>query len=114
VFVRLTLPDARQPVVIGLRAKTLVLFLLIWLHYQMMKTIIIYGTGCTRCQRTERLVRRVAAGMGMNAIITKEENIQAIIAAGVMATPAVAIDGAILSSGCIPRAEEAQRWLAES
>lgn len=79
-----------------------------------MKTITIYGTGCARCKQTEDVVRRVATEVHANVTITKVENMQAIVEAGVMATPAVAIDGAILLSGRIPRTEEVRHWFALS
>ncbi len=79
----------------------------------MMKTITIYGTGCARCKQTENVVRRIVTEVGANVVITKVENMQAIVEAGIMATPAVAVDDAILLSGRIPRMEEVRLWLAQ-
>ena len=45
--------------------------------------------------------------------IAKVEDMQAIVNAGVMATPAVAIDGTLLLSGRIPRPEDVKHWLAQ-
>lgn len=36
-----------------------------------------------------------------------------IVQAGILSTPAVAIDGTLLVSGRIPRTEEVQQWLAQ-
>ncbi len=78
-----------------------------------MKMITIYGTGCARCKQTESIVRRVATELGADVTIAKVEDMQAIVNAGVMATPAVAIDGTLLLSGRIPRPEDVKHWLAQ-
>ncbi len=68
-----------------------------------MKTVQVFGPGCARCKQTERLVRIALKELGLEAEVVKVSDYQAIAAAGVMATPAVAIDGAIKVSGRIPR-----------
>lgn len=74
--------------------------------------ITVYGPGCARCHDTERVVRNVLARLQHDAELRKVTDYQAIAAAGVMATPAVAIDGVIKLSGRIPRPEEVAAWLA--
>ena len=74
--------------------------------------ITVYGPGCARCHDTERVVRNVLARLQHDADLRKVTDYQAIAAAGVMATPAVAIDGVIKLSGRIPRPEEVAAWLA--
>jgi small redox-active disulfide protein 2 len=75
--------------------------------------ITVYGPGCARCHETERLVRRVLAELQQDADVQKVGDYRAIAAAGVMATPAVAIDGVIKVSGRIPKGEEVKVWLTE-
>lgn len=74
--------------------------------------ITVYGPGCARCYETERVVRNVLAELECDADLRKVSDYQAIAAAGVMATPAVAIDGVVKISGRIPKREEVKAWLA--
>ncbi len=75
-----------------------------------MTTITIYGPGCARCKQTERLVRQVAEQGRHQVEITKVTEPRDIVTAGILSTPAVAIDGTIVLSGRIPKTEEVQRW----
>lgn len=74
--------------------------------------IVIYGPGCPRCHETERVVRHVVEQFGVGAEVEKVSDYQALAAAGIIATPAVTIDGELKAAGRIPKAEEVQRWLA--
>jgi small redox-active disulfide protein 2 len=73
--------------------------------------IIVYGPGCARCHETERVVRHVVEQLGVAATLEKVSDYQAMAAAGILATPAVSIDGVMKVSGRIPRAEEVEAWL---
>jgi len=74
--------------------------------------IVVYGPGCARCHEAERVVRRVVEQLGVAADVQKVSDYQAMAAAGVMATPAVSIDGVLKLSGRVPKAEDVQAWLA--
>jgi small redox-active disulfide protein 2 len=74
--------------------------------------ITVYGPGCARCFETERLIRNVLADLHRDADLQKVSDYKAMAAAGVMATPAVAVDGVIRLSGRIPKREEVEAWLA--
>jgi len=73
--------------------------------------ITVYGPGCARCYETERLIRNVLAELQHDAGLQKVSDYKAMAAAGVMATPAVAIDGIVKVSGRIPKREEVKAWL---
>lgn len=73
--------------------------------------ITVYGPGCARCYETERLIRNVLAELQHDADLQKVSDYKAMAAAGVMATPAVAIDGIVKISGRIPKREEVKAWL---
>lgn len=73
--------------------------------------IIVYGPGCARCHETERVVRNVVEQLGISADVHKVSDYQAMAAAGVMATPAVSIDGVLEVTGRIPKADEVKGWL---
>ena len=73
--------------------------------------ITVYGPGCARCYETERVVRNVLAELQSDADLQKVTDYQQIAAAGVMATPAVAVDGVIKLAGRIPKRDEVKAWL---
>ena len=74
--------------------------------------ITVYGPGCARCYETERVVRNVLAELQSDADLQKVSDYQAMAAAGVLATPAVAIDGVIKLSGRVPTTAELRQWIA--
>ncbi|NJN67791.1 MAG: thioredoxin family protein [Chloroflexaceae bacterium] len=78
-----------------------------------MKTITIYGTGCAKCQQAEQVVRQVVSEFGDGVTIEKVADYQAIAQAGVMSTPAVAMDGVVRVAGRLPKASEVKEWLVE-
>ncbi len=49
--------------------------------------------------------------LGMEAEVKEITDIGKIIEYGVMATPAVVIDGSVKSAGRIPTREEIEKWL---
>jgi small redox-active disulfide protein 2 len=73
--------------------------------------IIVYGPGCVRCHETERVVRHVLDQLGIAADVQKVSDYQAMAAAGILATPAVSVDGVLKVSGRIPKSEEVESWL---
>jgi small redox-active disulfide protein 2 len=73
--------------------------------------ITVYGPGCARCFEAERVVRNVLAELQHDADLRKVSDYQTMAAAGVLATPAVAIDGVIKMSGRIPKPDEVKTWL---
>jgi len=74
--------------------------------------VAIYGTGCAKCHKLEELVRQVVAESGLNAEIVKVSDIKEIVTAGVMSTPAMAIDGKMVVKGRLPSLEEIKTLLA--
>lgn len=59
----------------------------------------ILGTGCPKCKTLEANVRQALEASGMNAIIEKVTEVDRIMDMGVMMTPALAIDGQVVSAG---------------
>ena len=76
-----------------------------------MKKITVYGPGCLKCQKTEATVRQVVADMKIEALIEHVTGFQAIAAAGILSTPAVAVDGVVELKGRVPSAEEVRQLL---
>jgi len=77
-----------------------------------MKTFKVFGTGCTNCKTTVDLVRQVAESKGQEIALEKVEDIQQIVASGVMATPAVMMDDQMVHSGGIPSRDKVESWFA--
>jgi small redox-active disulfide protein 2 len=73
--------------------------------------IVVYGPGCARRHETERVVRHVLAQVNVSADVEKVSDYQAMAEAGVVATPAVSIDGVLKITGRIPKAEEVKGWI---
>ena len=73
----------------------------------------ILGTGCTKCNDLYERVKKVVEESQFSATITKVEEITEIMKFGVMTTPAVVIDGTIITQGSIPKESEIKDWLAK-
>ncbi|MCX7814810.1 MAG: thioredoxin family protein [Tepidimonas ignava] len=71
----------------------------------------VLGTGCANCRNTVHLIEQTAQALGVAVQLTKVEDIQAIMAYGVMSTPAVVIDGQVVHAGGVPSRDKVQQWL---
>ena len=76
--------------------------------------IAVFGPGCARCAEAEKLVRNVVAEKGVAATVTKVTDFKAMMAAGVMSTPAVSVNGQVMVTGRVPSREEVARWIDEA
>jgi len=66
----------------------------------------ILGSGCPRCFETERRARQAIKQAGIEAEVTHVTDARALAQRGVLATPAVALDGRIALSGSLPSVRE--------
>ena len=71
----------------------------------------VLGPGCARCQETYRVVRHVVESAGLGCEVVKVESYQRMAQLGVMATPAIAVEGGVVLSGRVPKAEEVRQLL---
>ena len=71
----------------------------------------ILGTGCPKCKTLEKLTREVVAQNGIDASITKVEDIVEIMKYGVMTTPALVVDGKVEIRGRVPSSDEIKQVL---
>jgi small redox-active disulfide protein 2 len=81
-----------------------------WVKGDIMK-IEILGTGCPKCKKTERIVRKIVEKNGVDAQIVKVEDLNEIIDRGVMMTPAVVVDGEVKIVGHVPSEDEIKNML---
>jgi small redox-active disulfide protein 2 len=71
-----------------------------------MKTIQILGPGCPNCRMLAERVDDVVGELGLDCRVEKITDIMRITEFGVLATPALAVDGKVLTSGRIPSRDE--------
>lgn len=67
-----------------------------------MKSVKVLGTGCANCKTTLKLIEEVAGEKGVEIQLEKVEQLQDIMAYGVMSTPGVVVDGKVVHAGGIP------------
>lgn len=71
----------------------------------------ILGTGCPKCKKLAETVEQVAKELKLDYEIEKITNINEIMAFGVMITPALVVNGKVMSSGKIPNTEAIKTYL---
>lgn len=74
----------------------------------------VFGPGCAKCAEAENLVRQVAAAKGKNITVQKVSDLKEVMAAGVMSTPAIAIEGVVKVTGRVPSREEIAAWIDDT
>ena len=73
--------------------------------------IIVLGRGCTKCNLTEEMIRKVVSEECITAKIEKVTDTMKIASYGVFGTPAVIIEGEVKSVGKIPTKDEIKSWI---
>lgn len=76
-----------------------------------MKKIIVYGSGCQKCTATVIKFEKISQELGLKVEIIKEMSLEKMMAAGVMSTPAVAIDGQLVHTGSEPSSDQVKAML---
>lgn len=71
----------------------------------------ILGTGCPKCKTLEKLTREVVEQNGIDASVSKVEDIVEIMKYGVMSTPALVVDGRVEIRGRVPSPDEIKKVL---
>ena len=61
--------------------------------------ITIYGPGCANCTKLEAAAREAVKQLGIEAEVAKVTDVVGIAKAGVLLTPALAIDGKVVLRG---------------
>ena len=71
----------------------------------------VLGSGCAKCNQLEAATKAALQQLGMDATIDHVTDFAQIAAYGVMTTPALVIDGKVVSFGKVFRAEEVVKIL---
>ena len=61
----------------------------------------IYGKGCSKCEKLQEYAESAAKELGLDYQVEKVTDMNQIIDAGVMHTPALAVDGEVVLEGRI-------------
>ena len=73
----------------------------------------VLGTGCAKCKSLEKATKEAVEKTGVNATITKVEDIVEIMNFGVMTTPVLVIDGKVVVKGKVPSVDELSKLLTK-
>ncbi|MGE5814520.1 MAG: thioredoxin family protein [Acidobacteriota bacterium] len=70
-----------------------------------MKKLQILGSGCTKCRMLADHAEQAARALGIEYTLEKVTDINEIVTFGIMATPALVVDGEVKVSGRVPSAD---------
>jgi small redox-active disulfide protein 2 len=78
-----------------------------------MTKIEILGTGCAKCKRLFANAEQAVKDLKITAEVIKVEDLDEIVERGVMLTPALFINGELVTEGRVPCVEEIVTMLKE-
>ena len=73
----------------------------------------ILGSGCAKCNALEAAAREALAELGMNSMIEHVTDFAEIAGYGVMTTPALVVDGKVVSYGKVLKKDEAKKLIQQ-
>lgn len=71
----------------------------------------VIGTGCEKCDKLYANVQEAVNRVGCEAEIEKIEDLMEIVKLGVMTSPSLMVDGKLVVSGRIAKAEEIEKLI---
>ncbi|HPW61286.1 MAG TPA: thioredoxin family protein [Cyclobacteriaceae bacterium] len=74
-------------------------------------SIKILGPGCARCKSTFEVVKKAVEQTGVQADITKVEDLEGMMKYNILSTPVVVVNEQIKISGRVPTVEEIKKLL---
>lgn len=75
--------------------------------------ICVLGSGCSQCQSLEKAVCEALEELGMDTKVVHVTDFAQIAAYGVMTTPALVVDGKVVSSGKVLQKEAVKKLILE-
>jgi len=73
----------------------------------------VLGTGCPKCKTLEKAANDAVTAAGVDATVSKVEDIMQIMQFGVMTTPALVVDGKVVVKGRVPGADEIKKFITK-
>lgn len=77
-----------------------------------MKTVTVFGSGCSTCHKLKLLVENVIKTNNIAAEVIYSDDFAAMAKLGILSVPAIVIDGQVKSAGTIPKRDEILKWLS--
>ena len=74
----------------------------------------VLGPGCPNCDKLEQMVYTVMTSEGIAGDVEHIKDLNKIAAYGMVATPALVINGEVKSIGRLPRESQLRQWLLEA
>ena len=74
----------------------------------------VLGSGCAKCNALEDAVKAALTELGQEPVVEHVTDFVQIAAMGVMTTPALAVDGKVVSSGRVLTKEEAKQLIQKA
>jgi small redox-active disulfide protein 2 len=74
----------------------------------------VLGPGCPNCDKLEHMVYRIMTAEGIAGDVEHIKDLNKIAAYGMVATPALVINGEVKSVGRLPRESQLRQWLLEA
>jgi len=71
----------------------------------------ILGTGCSKCEKLQKLTEEVLKETGISATVEKVSDMQKIMGYGVMKTPAFVVDSKVKSVGRMLSKDEIKKFI---
>ena len=71
----------------------------------------ILGTGCAKCNALTQATEQAAQSLGLPYELEKVTDLKQIMSFGVMATPALVVDGQVKLAGKVPSVPELKKLL---
>ena len=73
----------------------------------------VLGTGCAKCVNLEKKVKELVAANSIDAEVVKIDQLQDIMAFGIMSTPGLVVNEKVKHFGSIPKDEQILNWIRE-
>ena len=79
-----------------------------------MNNIVVYGPGCAKCTALADVTKQAMQELHLDASLEKVTDAMQFAVAGVLVTPALAVDGKVFVSGRVPSKDEIKKILQET
>jgi len=71
----------------------------------------VLGTGCPKCKLLEKNVKEALNTLDIEADVEKVTDVKDIMSYGVMSTPALVVNGKVVSYGRVPNSKQLEKLL---
>jgi small redox-active disulfide protein 2 len=73
--------------------------------------IVVLGPGCAQCNRLDELVKQVLMELKIGVSVEHVTDLKEIAKFGIIGTPALVINGKIMSKGTVPPIRKIREWI---